>query len=80
MNRNAETREAPQGDHFVFAAAQAGTEHQVYDYPGGYAGRFDGLDPGNGTADIEPVTDPAGNLWLCRTDEDGSYSECIPWP
>ena len=69
------------GEPFDFRALGLEPKPVIYDHPGSYAQRFDGIDPGGtGGGDIEPVTDPAGNLWLCRTDEDGGYSECIPWP
>ena len=68
-------------DRLVFHPVETAPRSAGYDYPGDYAQRFDGIGPGSDEpADIEPVTDPAGNLWLCRTDEDGNYTDCIPWP
>ena len=29
---------------------------------------------------VIPVTDADGFLWLCREDEEGKQSICIPWP
>jgi hypothetical protein len=68
-------------DGFAFNTVAPPPQPEVYDHPGVYAQRFDGLEPaGAASGDIEPVTDPGGNLWLCRTDAGGNYSECIPWP
>lgn len=62
-------------DHFDFGPSTANAE--IYDLPGAYAQRFDSIEPVDDSADVEPVVDPFGGLWLCRGE--GEDRECIPW-
>lgn len=66
MQRTAPTAD-PDADRLVFFVTEPAPEADLYDYPGDYAQRFDGID----AAAVEPEPEAASEVYV-------NHFECIP--
>lgn len=61
-------------DRFVFIAADPPPETDLYDYPGAYAQRFDGID----VATVDPEPELSLELSPFEAGDYANQFECIP--
>lgn len=64
----------------VAAAGAIGALSLVGQFGPAHAADFKVAEPEPVRGPVIPVEDADGFLWLCREDDEGKQSICIPWP